>query len=108
MSTLTTRTKNATDEISARASVIAHDVGAANEIVTAYGTLVVEQDELLTTSLDQATRQRGIAVELSAITAEAVGTVEQAASAIGRVGANAVAVKILARRLSKLAQGGPA
>lgn len=102
MSTLAARTTDATNEIGARASVIAHDVVAANDVVAAYGTLLVEQDALLITSLEHAARQRDAAMELATITAATVGTVDQAASAIGRVGANAVAVKVLARQLSRL------
>lgn len=104
MSTLATRTRDATEDIGTRASMIAHDVGAANEVAVAYETLVMEQDDLLATSLEHATRQRDTAVELAAITSQTVETVDQAASAIGRVGANAVAVKILARQLSKLSK----
>ena len=107
MSTLTSRTKSATDEIGKRALAIARDVNAANEIVAAHGTLVIEQDDLLVTSLGSATQQRDTAVELAAITAEMAGTVERTASAIGRLGANAVAVKMLARQLSKLAASQP-
>lgn len=104
MSMLTNRTKHATDEIAERASIIAQDVGAVNAVAAAYEALVVEQDDLLAGSLVHATRQRATAVELATITVESVGTADRAAAAIGRVGANAVAVKMLARQLSKLRQ----
>jgi methyl-accepting chemotaxis protein len=104
MSILATQTKDATDQIGTRARVIAEDVGAAHELVDAYGVFLAERDDLLAVSLGHATRQRDTSVELAAITAETVGTVDQAASAIGRVGANAVAVKVLARQLSRLSE----
>ncbi|KQO57439.1 methyl-accepting chemotaxis protein [Sphingomonas sp. Leaf257] len=106
MSVLATRTKTATDDIGASALAIAHDIGAAGDMVAAYEMLVSEQDELLTRSLDHAAEQSDAAQELATITAEAVGTIDQAASAIGRVGAHAVAVKVLARQLSRLSRRG--
>ncbi|GAA3260016.1 hypothetical protein GCM10020258_22220 [Sphingomonas yabuuchiae] len=106
MSVLATRTKTATDDIGASALAIAHDIGAAGDMVAAYEMLVSEQDELLTRSLDHAAAQSDAAQELATITAEAVGTMDQAASAIGRVGAHAVAVKVLARQLSRLSRRG--
>lgn len=102
MSTLATRTKAATDEIAARSSGIVHDVSAASEMVTSHGALVLEQDDLLTASLEHAVGQRQTARDLAAITTETVATVDQAAAAIGRVGANAIAVKVLARQLTRL------
>lgn len=102
MSTLANRTKSATDQIRERASSISHDVGSANHVAAAHAMLVAEQDVLLATSLDNAGRQRDTADELTAIIQHTAGTVDQAASAIGRVGAHAVAVKVLARQLSRL------
>lgn len=104
MSVLATRTKAATDDIEASALAIAHDIGAAGDMVAAYEMLVSEQDELLARSLDHAAKQSDAAQELATITAEAVGTIDQAASAIGRVGAHAVAVKVLARQLCRLSR----
>lgn len=104
MSSLARGTKCATDQIGASASAIADDVGAANAMVGAYQTLVTEQDALLDQSLDHAARQRDTARQLATITAETVGTVDQAATAIGRVGAHAIAMKVLARQLSRLSQ----
>lgn len=104
METLTDRTSSANAEVGERSRSIAQDVGSANDVVAAHGALVVEQDELLATSLESAGRQRDIAAELAGITAETVGTVDAAAAAIGRVGANAVAVKVLARQVAKLAR----
>lgn len=102
MSALTGRTKLATDDIGARAAGIARDVGAAEEVVAAHEALAAEQDELLLASLDQAQRQREAAAELVTITTDTVDTVDRTAAAIGRVGANAVAAKMLARQLAKL------
>lgn len=102
MSTLATRTMQSTTDIGERASLLARDVGAANEVVAAYSTLVLDQEDLLSTSLESAMRQRDAAGELATITAETTGTIDRAALAIGRVGANAVAVKMLARQLAKL------
>jgi methyl-accepting chemotaxis protein len=102
MSTLAIRTKDATDEIAARSSGIVHDVSAASQMVTSHGSLVLEQDELLTASLEHAVGQRQTAMDLATITTETIATVDQAAAAIGRVGANAVAVKVLARQLTRL------
>ena len=102
MSTLATRTKSATDQIRDRAASISHDVGSANQVAAAHALLVAEQAALLSTSLDNAERQRDTADELTAIIRQAAGTVDRAASAIGRVGAHAVAVKLLARQLSRL------
>lgn len=102
MSTLAMRTKDATDEIANRSSAIVHDVSAASEMVTSHGVLVLEQDELLTASLAHAIEQRQTAQDLAIITTETAATVDQAAAAIGRVGANAVAVKVLARQLTRL------
>ncbi len=103
MSTLTGRTKRATDEINEQACVIARDVGAANAVVAAHTSLVVRQDDLLVASLAGARHQRDTATELVSITAQTSSTIDAAATAIGRVGANAVAVKLLARQISKLA-----
>ena len=102
MSALSGRTKLATDEIGERAAGIARDVGAAEDVVAAHEALAAEQDELLITSLDQAQRQREAAAELLMITTDTVDTVDRTAAAIGRVGANAVAAKMLARQLAKL------
>ena len=102
MSALTGRTKLATDEIGARAAGIARDIGVAEEVVAAHEALAAEQDELLLASLDQAQRQREAAAELVTITTDTVDTVDRTAAAIGRVGANAVAAKMLARQLAKL------
>jgi methyl-accepting chemotaxis protein len=104
MSALTGRTKHATDDIGERAEGIARDVGAANEVVAAHEALAAEQDELLSSSLKQAQRQRATAAELATITTDTVDTVDRTAAAIGRVGANAVAAKMLARQLAKLAK----
>lgn len=104
MAVLATRTKTATDDIGANTLAIAHNIGAAGDMVAAYEMLVSEQDELLTRSLDHAASQSDAARELATITAEAVGAIDQAASAIGRVGAHAVAVKVLARQLSRLSR----
>lgn len=103
MSALTGRTKQATDDIGARASAVAHDVGAANEVVAAHEALTVEQDRLLSVSFNQAQRQREVAAELAMITADTADAADRTATAIGRVGANAVAAKMLARQLTKLA-----
>lgn len=102
MSTLATRTKNATNEIAFRASAIADDVGAANEVAVGFEELVAKQDALLATSLEQAASQRGTSHDMVAITSKIAETVDQTATAIGRIGANAIAVKVLARQLSKL------
>ncbi len=102
MSGLSGRTKLATDEIGERAAGIARDVGAAEDVVAAHEALAAEQDELLITSLDQAQRQREAAAELLMITTDTVDTVDRTAAAIRRVGANAVAAKMLARQLAKL------
>lgn len=105
MSTLATRTKTAADDIVDRASSITRDVDAANKTVAAYSCMIVDQDDALGKSLDDATRQRNTAAELVMITADTEQKVDQAATAIGRVGANAVAAKVLARQLSKLSRG---
>jgi len=102
MSALSGRTKLATDDIGKRAAGIARDVGAAGDVVVAHEALAAEQDELLITSLDQARRQREAAAELLMITTDTVDTVDRTAAAIGRVGANAVAARMLARQLAKL------
>jgi methyl-accepting chemotaxis protein len=102
MSALSGRTKLATDDIGERAAGIARDVGAAGDVVAAHEALAAEQDELLITSLDQAQRQREAAAELLMITTDTVDTVDRTAAAIGRVGANAIAAKMLARQLAKL------
>lgn len=102
MSALSGRTKLATDDIAERAAGIARDVGAAEDVVAAHEALAAEQDELLLTSLDQAQRQREAAAELLMITTDTVDTVDRTAAAIGRVGANAVAARMLARQLTKL------
>lgn len=103
MSTLTTRTALANASIGERSSLIAENVSAAEDVAAAHGALVQEQDFLLAGSLQSAGQQRQIASELAEITADTAGTVDCAAAAIGRVGANAVAAKVLARQISKLA-----
>lgn len=107
MATLTGRTAAANAEVGERSRSIARDVGSANDVVAAHGALVTEQDDLLAASLENAGRQRSIAAELAGITADTTGTVDLAAAAIGRVGANAVAVKVLARQVANLAQQTP-
>lgn len=104
MSALTGRTKQATDDIGARAAAISRDVGAADEVVAAHEAMAVEQDKLLSASLDQAQRQHETAAELAKITADTADTADRTAVAIGRVGANAVAAKMLARQIAKLAR----
>lgn len=106
MSTLTTRTANANAIIGERSMLITRDVQAANKIAVAHAELVTEQDGLLAASFVSAGQQRQIASELVDITADAATTIDTAAAAIGRVGANAVAVKVLARQVSKLARKG--
>ena len=103
MSMLTNRTIVANTAIGERSVVIARDVGAASEVVAAHGELVTEQNDLLAASLDSAGRQRRVAAELAEITAGTARTVATAAAAIGRVGANAVAVKVLARQVTRFA-----
>lgn len=103
MSTLTTRTALANASIGERSLRIAETVTAADDVAAAHGALVQDQDHLLAASLQSAGQQRQIASELAHITADTAGTVDRAASAIGRVGANAVAAKVLARQISKLA-----
>lgn len=104
MAVLTARTATANAIIGERSSVIARDVGAASDVVAAHAALVTEQDDLLTAGLESAGQQRCIASELAEITADTAGIVDMAAAAIGRVGANAVAAKILARQITKCAQ----
>lgn len=103
MAMLTSRTAVANATIGEHSLLIAEDVRAADDIVTAHAALVKEQDDMLVASMQSACQQRDIASELADITASTAGTVDLAASAIGRVGANAVAVKVLARQISKLA-----
>ena len=104
MAALTTRTATANATIGERSSVIARDVGAASDVVAAHAALVTEQDDLLAAALESASEQRRIASELAEITGDTAGTVDMAAAAIGRVGANAVAAKVLARQISRLAR----
>ncbi|MBY9064201.1 hypothetical protein K7957_14760 [Sphingomonas yunnanensis] len=108
MSALTGRTKQATDDIGKRALAISQDVGAAEMVVAAHEALVIKQDELLSASLEQAQRQRETAAALASITEGTAEAADRTAAAIGRVGANAVAVKLLARQLAKLAKPTPA
>ena len=107
MAILTDRTAAANAEVGEGSRLIARNVKSANEVVAAHGTLVTEQNDLLATSLASAGRQRDVAGELAGITAETAGTVDMAAAAIGRVGANAVAMKVLARQVAKLARQRP-
>lgn len=104
MAALTGRTKHATDDIGARAAAISRDVNAADQVVAAHEALAAEQDDLLSASLDQAQRQHEVAAELATITADTADTADRTAVAIGRVGANAVAAKMLARQIAKLAK----
>ncbi|RYD17750.1 MAG: hypothetical protein EOP89_18425 [Lysobacteraceae bacterium] len=69
-------------------SKITAQIMAANDDVRSGGTAIA--------------REVVAASDLTAITAETVSTVDAAAAAIGRVGANAVAVKVLAKQLSRL------
>ncbi len=102
MSILTRRVMTANEEIGNRAHDIARDVGAASDVVVSHATLLHEQDELIVASLAAAGQQRDAAVELSVITANAAEALDAAARAIGRVGAGAVAAKVLARQLGRL------
>ena len=105
MSTLTQRTKQATDLIGEKATSIARDVDAATAVVAAHADLVTSQGALLTASTTSARQQHETARELTAITADTAAVVDAAATAIGRVGANAIAVKLLARQVAKVARG---
>lgn len=104
MSTLTQRTKQATDEIGDRATSIARDVEAATAVVAAHADLVTGQDLLLAASTTSARQQHDTARELTTITADTAEVVDTAAAAIGRVGANAIAVRLLARQIARLAR----
>ena len=102
MSILTTRTMTANEEIGDRAHKIARDVSAASDVVVSHAALLREQDELIVGSLAAAGQQRDAAIELSAITAHAADALDAAARAIGRVGAGAVAARVLARQLGRI------
>ncbi|MBW6522519.1 hypothetical protein KZ810_03330 [Sphingomonas sp. RHCKR47] len=104
MSGLAIRTKTAADDIVVRSSRITTDLDATNGTVASYSIMLVEQNGVLEATLNDAMRQRSTAAELAMITTETEDTVDQAATAIGRVGANAVAVKVLARQISKLSR----
>lgn len=102
MSTLATRTKLATDDIAERAAVIGVDVGAAHAIVVSHGELVDTQEALLGATLDGVGRHREAAAALAAITTGSAGTIDRAATAMGRIGASAAAVRVLARQVARL------
>lgn len=102
MSTLAARSKIATGQISAQSSHIATSIRAATEVANGYQALVAEQQTVLARASDHAADKRATSREMVAITTEIVGIADHAAAAIGRVGATAVAVKVLARQLSKV------
>ena len=99
MSMLADQTKHATDDIAVRAGVITADVGTARAVVVNHAALVETQDGLLAVALDHAGHQRRTAVQLATITADTATAIDDAAAAVGRVGATAVAVKLLARQM---------
>ncbi|RAX27209.1 hypothetical protein, partial [Enterococcus sp. HPCN18] len=76
--------------------------GIAREVVASHGALLDEQDDLIAASLTISGQQRDAASELCAITADAAAALNATAQAIGRVGAGAVAAKVLARQLRRL------
>ncbi|PXA89170.1 hypothetical protein DMC47_28960 [Nostoc sp. 3335mG] len=104
MSTLTGRVLTANEAIGDRAQKIAHDVQMASDVVVAHGVLLHEQDGLIDASRTIASQQRDAATQLSTITAEAAAALDMTARAIGRVGAGAVAAKVLARQLRRLTE----
>lgn len=104
MSVLTDRVRTANGAIGDRAQEIARDVRVARAVVASHGTLLDEQDGLIAASLTASGQQRDAATELSAITADAAAALNATAQAIGRVGAGAVAAKVLARQLRRLTE----
>lgn len=103
MSGLASQTKQATGDIGQSADLIAHDVRSARAIVISQDALVANQTELLGSALDSAARQRKTAAALAALAAEGADRVDVAASSVGRVGATAIAVKMLAREIARRA-----
>lgn len=103
MSELAGQTKQATGDIGQSADVIAHDVRSARAMVVSQDALVANQTDLLGSAMDSAGRQRATASALAALAADGAGRVDAAASSIGRVGAAAVAVKMLAREIARRA-----
>ncbi|NJC35082.1 methyl-accepting chemotaxis protein [Sphingomonas jejuensis] len=104
MSTMSDRTRLATDDIAERASVIARNVDAASAIMSSHDAIVSSQNDIVESALESAARQREAAATLASITADTAATIDRAAAAVGRVGANAVAVRLLARQIGRLAR----
>lgn len=102
MSTLAGRSKRATDRIGHQSVDIASRIRVANQVALGYGSLVQEQDLILAHALEQAATQRRTSQEMVTITTDIADIANGAASAIGRVGAAVIAVKVLARQLSQL------
>jgi methyl-accepting chemotaxis protein len=103
MSELAKRTQGATGDIGSSAEEIATDVQAARALVDTQAGLVANQADLLDSALDHAERQRETASTLATLASGSAERVNAAASSIGRVGATAVAVKMLAREIAKRA-----
>lgn len=103
MSELAKRTQQAKGDIGNSADEIGRDVQAAQMLVQSQDGLVAGQASLLGSALGHADRQRDTASNLSSLASESAERVSAAASAIGRVGATAVAVKMLAREIAKRA-----
>jgi methyl-accepting chemotaxis protein len=106
MSELAKRTQDATGDIGSSADGIATDVQAARALVDTQAGLVANQADLLGSALDHAERQRDTASTLATLASDSAERVTVAASSIGRVGATAVAVKMLAREIAKRAWSG--
>ncbi|MFD1788266.1 methyl-accepting chemotaxis protein [Sphingomonas floccifaciens] len=103
MSELAKRTQVAKGDIGSSAEEIARDVHAVQVLVHSQDGLVTSQADLLGSALDHAKHQRDTASSLAMLASEGAERVSAAANSIGRVGATAVAVKMLAREIAKRA-----
>lgn len=102
LTTLAGQTKHATDDIASRSDVIERDIRAARDIVASHDQLLGTQETILADTLEHAGQHRDSASALAAITTRVGQTIDQAACAIGRLGASATAVRILARQVTRL------
>ncbi len=103
MSALAKRTQDATNDIGISADEIATEVKAAQALVDSQAGLVANQADLLSSALEHAERQRDSAATLVNFASDGAERVGAAATSIGRVGATAVAVKLLAQQIAKRA-----
>lgn len=99
---LSDRTRAATDEVALSAAAISSEVRAARAIVASQDDLTASHANLIATARANIDQQHRATSALQDVAAAGAERVDAAASLIGRVGASAVAVRLLSRQIGRL------